>query len=131
MPPTSVRFTGMLVLTTALALSAAACGGSGDKAAACQKLQSTIQDASQKGMTQVSDPNGLAQTYANAATTMRQEGKDSGDDAVEKAANHAATALENLGNQVKSIAAGGSTMPQMPDTSDLINAGKELKSACG
>lgn len=131
MTPTSVRLTGTLVLTAALALSAAACGGSGDKAAACQKLQSTIQDTSQKGMTQVSDPGGLAQTYATAATTMRQEGKASGDGAVEKAANHVATALENLGNQVKSLAGGGGTTPQMPDTNDVINAGKELKGACG
>lgn len=131
MIPTSVRISGTLMLTAVLALSAAACGGSGDKAAACQKLQATIQDTSQKGMTQVSDPGALAQTYAGAATTMRQEGKASGDDAVEKAANHAATALENLGNQVKSLAGGGSTTPQMPDTTDLINAGKELKSACG
>lgn len=131
MPLTSTRITGTLMLTAALALSAAACAGSGDKTAACRKLQSTIQEASQTGMTQTSDPNGLAETYANAATRMRQEGKAAGDDAVEKAANHAATALETLGGQVKSLAAGGGTTPQMPDTNDLINAGKELKSACG
>ncbi|WP_141956297.1 hypothetical protein [Actinoallomurus bryophytorum] len=112
-----------------MALSATACG-SADKKAACGKLQKTITDVSKKGMTQISDPNGLAETYSNGANQMRQQGKDSGDDKVEKAANDAATALENLGQQVKSIAGGGSTTPKMPDVAPLTNAGAELKSAC-
>ena len=127
MTQTPLRLTGALALTTALALSATACG-SGDKKAACEKLQNTIQQTSRTGMTQINDPNALAQTYATGAATMRQEGKDSGDGDVEKAANHAASAMEKLGSQVKSTAGGN---PQMPDSSDLISAGKELKSACG
>ena len=117
-------------MTAALVLSATACGGSGDKKAACDKLQKTITDVSQKGMTQVSDPNGLAETYSNGANTMRQEGKDSGDAKVEKAANDAANALDSLGQQVKSLATGGSTTPRMPDVTPMTNAGRELKSAC-
>jgi Flp pilus assembly protein TadD len=125
----AVRIAGACAITAALALSVAACG-SQDKKAACDKLQKTITEVSQKGMTQVSDPNGLAQTYSAGANTMRQEGKDSGDDKVEKAANDAASALESLGQQVKSIATSGSTSPQMPDVTKLTNAGAELKSAC-
>jgi hypothetical protein len=118
-------------LTAALALSATACAGGGDKKAACDKLQSTMQDISKKGMSQISDPNGLAQTYAEGANTLRQQAKDAGDGGVENAANHAASALETLGQQVRSVASSGSTTPQMPDTSSLISAGTELKSACG
>jgi hypothetical protein len=127
---TAVRIVGACALTAALAISATACGGSGDKKAACDKLQKTIQDVSQQGMAQTSDPNGLAATYAKGATDIRQEGKDSGDDKVEKAANNAADAINNLGQQVKSIAAGGSTTPQMPDLAPLTKAGQELQSAC-
>lgn len=126
----AVRIAGVCAVAAALTFSAAACGGSGDKKAACDKLQKTIADVSQKGMTQVSDPNGLAETYSSGANTMRQEGKDSGDSKVEKAANDAASALETLGQQVKSIATSGSTTPQMPDVSKLTSAGAELKSAC-
>ena len=126
MTQTPLRIAGALALTTALALSAAACG-SGNKSAACGKLQSTIQDTTKKGMTQISDPNALAQTYASSAATMRKQGKESGDGDVEKAANHVATAMENIGGQVKAASNG---TPQMPDTSDLIAGGKELKQAC-
>jgi hypothetical protein len=125
----AVQIAGACAITAALALSVAACGSQGKKAA-CDKLQKTITEVSQKGMTQVSDPNGLAQTYSAGANTMRQEGKDSGDDKVEKAANDAASALDSLGQQVKSIATSGSTSPQMPDVTKLTSAGAELKSAC-
>ena len=124
------RIAGVCAITAALALSATACGGSQDKKAACDKLQKTITEVSQKGMTQVSDPNGLAVTYSNGAGAMRQEGKDSGDDKVEKAANDAANALQTLGQQVKGIAASGSTTPQVPDVTALTTAGRELKTAC-
>ena len=125
----AVRVAGVCAISAALALSATACG-SANKKAACDKLQKTITEVSQKGMTQVSDPNGLAQTYSAGANTMRQEGKDSGDDKVQKAANDAASALESLGQQVKSIATSGNTTPQMPDVTKLTSAGAELKSAC-
>lgn len=131
MRTTPMRIAGACALTAALALSATACAGSGNKKAACDKLQKTITDVSQQGMTQVNNPSALAQTYANGASTMRQEGKDSGDGDVEKAADHAASALEGLGQQVKTVAGSGSTTPQMPDTSNLISAGQELKKACG
>jgi hypothetical protein len=128
---TSIRIVGACALTAALALSATACAGSGDKKAACDKLQTTIPDVVKKTMAQVNDPNGMAQTYAEGANTLRQEGKDSGDGDVENAANHAASALEALGQQVRSAASSGSTTPQIPDTSGLISAAKELKSVCG
>jgi hypothetical protein len=50
---------------------------------------------------------------------------------VAKAADHAASALEALGQQVKSAASSTSTVPQMPSMNDLISAGQELKQACG
>jgi hypothetical protein len=123
----AVRIVGACAVSATLALSATACG-SADKSAACDKLQKTISDVSKKGMTQISDPNGLAETYAGGAGQLRQEGKDSGDDKVEKAANKAATAMDDLGQQMKSMSAGGT--PQMPDIAPLTNAGVELKSAC-
>jgi hypothetical protein len=122
-----VRITMVCAVTATLALSATACG-SAQKKSACDKLQKTIADVSQKGMTQISDPNGLATTYANGAKTMRQQGKDSGDGDVEKAAGDVASAMEKLGQQVKTMASGGT--PQMPDSAPMINAGRELKTAC-
>jgi hypothetical protein len=127
---TAVRIAGACAISAALVLSATGCAGGHQKSDACDKLRKTITDISQQGMKQVSDPNGLAQTYANGANTMREQGKDSGDDKVEKAANDAATALENLGQQVKNLASSGSTSPQMPDVSALTNAGRELDQAC-
>jgi hypothetical protein len=124
---THLRLAGALALTTALTLSAAACG-SGDKKAACGKLQNTIQETSRTGMTQISNPSALAQTYAGAAAKLRQQGKDSGDDGVEKAANHVAAAMDELAGQMRATAGGN---PQMPDSSGLTNAGMELKQACG
>lgn len=130
MTPTSIRIAGALALAAALTLSATACG-SGNKSAACDKLQNTIQETTRKGMTQIADPAGLAQTYDNAAKTMRQQGKESGDGDVEKAADHVASAFEKLGGQMRSLSGSTSTTPQMPDNTDLINSGKELKEACG
>jgi archaellum component FlaG (FlaF/FlaG flagellin family) len=111
-----------------MAFSAVACGGSGDKKAACSKMQQTIAEVSRKGMTQISDPNALAQTYANGANTIRQQAKDSGDDKVESAGTDVAAALDKLGTQVKNLTSGGT--PQMPDTASLTNAGTRLKTAC-
>jgi hypothetical protein len=124
-----IRIAGACALTAALTLSATACS-SANKAAACVKLQKTIAEISQKGMTQVSDPAGLAQTYADGANTMRQQGKDSGADDVEKAADHVASAFDSLGQQMKALTTSTSATPQMPDTSQIISAGTELKSAC-
>lgn len=125
----SLQIAAVCAVSATLAFSAGACSmGNGDKKAACDKLQQTITDVSKKGMTQISDPAGLEQTYANGAADLRKEGKDSGDDAVEKAADHAATAMANLGLQMKALTSG--TTPQAPNTSDLVTAGTELKSAC-
>ncbi len=126
----SLQIAAVCAVSATLVLSASACSmGNGDKKAACDKLQTTISDVTKKGMTQISDPAGLAQTYADGAADLRKEGKDSGDGDVEKAAEHAATAMANLGLQVKS-AASGSSAPQIPNSSDLITAGTELKTAC-
>ena len=122
-----VRMTMICAVTATLALSATACG-SAQKKSACEKLQRTIADVSRKGMTQISDPNGLATTYANGANTLREQGKDSGDGDVEKAANDTAAAMEKLGQQMRSMGSGGT--PQMPDTAPMTNAGRELKTAC-
>jgi hypothetical protein len=122
-----VRITMVCAVTASLAISATACGGA-QKKDACDKLQQTIANVSRTGMTQISDPNALAQTYANGAQQMRQQGKDSGDGDVKKAANDVASAMESLGQQVKSMNNGGT--PQMPDSGPMISAGRDLKSAC-
>src|SRR5205807_2147790 len=75
---TPIRIAGLCALAATMALSAAACGND-DKKAACDKLQDTISQVSQSGIAQNNDPNGLAHTYYSSATTMRQEGRDSGD----------------------------------------------------
>jgi uncharacterized protein HemX len=123
-----VRITVVSAVTAALALSVTACGGSQQKKSACDKLQQTIANVSKTGMSQIGDPNALAATYANGAEQMREQGKDSGDDDVEKAANEAAAAMDSLGQQMKSLGSGGT--PQMPDSTPLNNAGRHLKTAC-
>ncbi|GLY78303.1 hypothetical protein [Actinoallomurus iriomotensis] len=123
-----MRITVVSAVTAALALSATACGGSEQKNSACDKLQQTIANVTKTGMTQVGDPNALSGTYANGAKQMREQGKDSGDDDVEKAANEAASAMDSLGRQMKTLGSGGT--PQMPDATPLNTAGRHLKTAC-
>src|SRR3569833_1053514 len=89
---TPIRIAGTCALVASLATSAAACGNA-DKKSACDKLQDTFSQVSQSGISQNNDPNGLARTYYNSATAMRQEGRDSGDSDVETAANDAASAV--------------------------------------
>lgn len=129
MRTSGVRIIVVSVVTAALALSATACGGSEQKKSACDKLQQTIGNVSKTGMTQINNPNALAETYSNGAQQMREQGKDSGDDDVEKAANEAASAMDSLGQQMKALGSGGT--PQMPDTAPLTTAGVHLKAACG
>lgn len=125
MRTSGMRITVVSAVTAALALSATACGGSEQKKSACDKLQQTIANVNKTGMSQIGDPNALAATYANGAQQMREQGKDSGDDGVEKAANDAAAAMDQLG---KSLTGGGA--PKVPDTTPLNNAGRDLKTAC-
>lgn len=128
MRTSGMRITVVSAVTAALALSATACGGSEQKKSACDKLQQTIANVNKTGMTQIGDPNALAATYANGAQQMREQGKDSGDGDVEKAANEAAAAMDDLGQQMKSLGGGGT--PKMPDSTPLNNAGRHLKTAC-
>jgi hypothetical protein len=124
------RIAGTCVLLAALATSAAACGND-DKKAACDKLRDTISQVSQSGIAQNNDPNGLARTYYNSATAMRQEGRDSGDSDVESAANDAATSLEQLGQQLTSTDRDGRGGPPLPATgTGLMSAGDRIRSAC-
>lgn len=127
---TPIRIAGLCALTAAVAASVAACGN-GDKNAACDKLQDTISQVSQSGITQNNDPNGLARTYYSSATAMRQEGRDSGDSDVESAANDAATALEQLSQQLTSIGDNhGGPPPQLQGSANLMSAGDRIRSAC-
>ncbi len=119
-----IRIAGACVLAATLTVSAAACGND-NKKAACDKLQQTITQVGQNGISQNNDPNGLAQAYYNSAMTMRQEGQDADDGDVETAANDAASALEQLGQQLRSDRG-----PQVPDGAGLMNAGERIRSAC-
>lgn len=123
---TSMRIVGTLALAVAI-LPSAACGNTVNKTTACVQLHNTVLDTSKKAMSQVTDPNALAQTYRGAAGTMRRQGKDSGDADVEKAADHVATAFETLAGQLRSLSGG---TPTVPDGTALISAEKELTSAC-
>ncbi len=123
-----IRIAGLCILAVTLATSAAACGND-DKKAACDRLQETITQVSQSGVTQNNDPNGLANTYYSSASTMRQEGRDSGDTDVESAANDAASALEQLSQQLTADRDGRGA-PQTPSATSLLSAGDRIRSAC-
>lgn len=123
-----IRIAGVFALA-ALAVSGAACGRE-DKQAACGRLEQTITQVSQSGLAQNTDPNGLAQTYFNNATTMRQEGRESGDSEVETAANDTASALEQLGQQLRSMEVYGRHTGQLPDSSNVLSAGNRVRTAC-
>ncbi|GLY79083.1 hypothetical protein [Actinoallomurus iriomotensis] len=127
---TPIRIAGACALAATLATSAAACGND-DKKAACDKLQDTISQVSQSGISQNNDPNGLARTYYNSATAIRQEGRDSGDSDVESAANDAASSLEQLSQQLTAMDRGDRGGPQYPTTgTSLMSAGDRIRSAC-
>jgi hypothetical protein len=61
---------------------------------------------------------------------MRQEGRDSGDSDVETAANDAASALEQLGQQLTAMDRDGRGVPQLPSGTGLMSAGDRIRSAC-
>ena len=122
----AIRIAGACVLAATLAVSAAACGND-NKKSACDRLQQTITQVGQNGTTQNNDPNGVAQAYYNSAMTIRQEGQDADDGDVETAANDAASALEQLGQQLRT---GNDRGPQVPDSASLLNAGERIRSAC-
>ncbi|HEY0541889.1 MAG TPA: hypothetical protein VGD53_26215 [Actinoallomurus sp.] len=124
-----IRIAGACALVATIATAAAACGND-DKKSACDKLQDTISQVSQSGVSQNNDPNGLARNYYNSATAMRQEGRDSGDTDVETAANDAASALEQLGQQLTATDRDGRGMPQLPNGTGLMSAGDRIRSAC-
>lgn len=127
---TPIRIAGVCALAATMAASVAACG-SDDKKNACDKLQETITQVSQSGIAQNTDPNGLAHTYYSSATTMRQEGRDSGDNDVETAANDAASALEQLSQQLTSMDRDGrGGPPQTQGSANLMSAGDRIRSAC-
>ncbi|GAB2805354.1 hypothetical protein GCM10027176_07860 [Actinoallomurus bryophytorum] len=120
----------MCAVAATMAASVAACGND-DKKTACDKLQETITQVSQSGVAQTNDPNGLANTYYSSATTMRQEGRDSGDNDVESAANDAATALEQLSQQLTTMDRDGrGAPPQLSAGTSLMSAGDRIRSAC-
>src|SRR3569833_96505 len=127
---TPIRIAGTCALVASLATSAAACGND-DKKSACDKLQDTISQVSQSGISQNNAPNGLARTYYNSATAMRLEGRDSGDSDVETAANDAASALEQLSQQLTALDRDGRGAPPFPPTgTSLMSAGDRIRSAC-
>lgn len=126
---TPIQIVGTCALAVILAVSAAACGGEKRKAA-CYRLQQTMTQVNQSGISQDNDPNGLAQTYDDSAITMRREGRDSGDRRVAAAASDAASALEQLSQQLRTMAGNGNDAPQMPNSANLISVGDRLRLAC-
>jgi hypothetical protein len=126
---TPTRIAGSCALVVTLATSVAACGND-DKKNACDKLQETITQVSQSGIAQNNDPNGLANTYYSSASALRQEGRDSRDSDVESAANDAASALEQLSQQLTAGDRDGRGGPSMPTTTGLMSAGDRIRAAC-
>jgi hypothetical protein len=107
-------------------LSASGCLGGGEKTAACKNMQTTINGIAGKASAAGTDTAAAARVYADAATSVRSEGKKAGGD-VETSANKVATALDGLAASLRAAAAG---TPKTPDTGSLISAGRELQDAC-
>lgn len=114
--------------------AAVAAGGSpGTNAQVCNDIRQTMTDVSQKGVQQLRDsptvdPAAVAQTYRDAATTIRQQA-ESGDGDVRRAANKVADEVDKLGDGLAGLA-DTHTAPRMPDLNGLTAAGRELQQAC-
>jgi hypothetical protein len=111
----------------AAALLASGCSGGGnggDKTTACNNLKQYIADF---GKDQ-SDPKQVAQAYSDMAKKFRDESKNVGDDKVKSAATKAATALDGLSADMRSLAAGN---VKVPNTQALQSSFAELRKACG
>lgn len=116
----------MLRLAIVGVLVVAGCGGnSGEKQAACERIEQEIQRSAETGMRQVDDPAAFAKTYRDGAAAIRRQGDRSGNAEVRAAADHAASAQQSLGDQVNRRDGA-----ELPDIGPLIQAGADLKAAC-
>jgi hypothetical protein len=118
------RLVGVAVLLVALG-SAAGCGG--DDKTACKEIKQEIQNVTSSGMQQTGNLPGLAKTYRDGATKIRDSGKKGSGD-VEDAADDVAKEMEKLASAVENVSGSGS--PTIPSSSGLSNAGAELQKAC-
>ncbi|MEV4641304.1 hypothetical protein AB0J80_28575 [Actinoplanes sp. NPDC049548] len=109
----------MLAAVTATA----GCGGGSDDKAACDAIKAELTSITTKGMQQISDPQGLAKTYADGAAKVRAEGKKAGGD-VQNNADALATVMEEFG---KTLTAGNG---QIPDASAFTTASVKVNEAC-
>ena len=126
----SSRWASLTALAAGAVLLAglSACG-SADNAKACADIRQVTTELTQKGMQQFDDPAALQQTYRSSAATIRQRADDADGD-VQAAAGKLADAVDKLGDDVGRAAASTSTVPQLPDTGALIQAGTQLQQAC-
>jgi hypothetical protein len=113
---------GSLGMTTA-------CSGGADDSKACASMQQDIQQLSQTAMSQISNPTAMAQTYHDKANSIRATANGASG-SVRTAGLEVATAIDGLGTDVGNLTSSTSTVPQMPNTSALTNAGIALKKAC-
>jgi hypothetical protein len=122
----AVRVTGALAIGTAVLLTSGCSGGGGgkDKTTACENLKQHIADFSKDQR----DPKQVAQAYSDMAQKFRDESNRAGDDKVKSAAVKAATALDGLAADMRSLAAGN---VKAPNNQALQSSFAELRNACG
>jgi hypothetical protein len=123
----AARVIGALALgiTALLASGCSGGGGGGDKATACKNMKQEISDFGKK---QTSDPRQVGQAYSDLAKKFRSQATNAGDDKVKSAAAKAATALDGLSADMRSLAAGN---VKVPNTQALQSSFAELQKACG
>lgn len=107
----------------AAVLATAMTGCSGGDTAACEAITNELKTISSKGMSQISDPTGLAKTYTDGAAKVRDEGKKAGGD-VETAANELAASMDDFG-RILSSGAG-----EIPDAGAFSKASVKVAEAC-
>ncbi|MFI7599935.1 hypothetical protein [Actinoplanes sp. NPDC049681] len=113
---------GTVVLAAVAGAGGCGLGGSDDKAA-CAAISKELTSISSKGMQQISDPKGLAKTYADGAANVRAEGKKAGGD-VESTADALADVMEKFGTTLSSGDG------QVPDAGAFTDASVKMTEAC-
>lgn len=113
---------GIVAVALTAAVVGTAAGCSSNNTEACTNIAQDMKDISSDAMKHVDDPEAMAQSYRDGAAKIRKDA-DGADGDVKDAADKAATAVENMADQV-------SQLSTSPDTHSLIDAGHELKAAC-
>lgn len=103
----------------------AGCGNS-DDSATCNTIVQRLNDVGNGGTQLTTDPVAAGELFTSAANDIRSAANGASD-GVKGAASNLAASLEKLGASMADSNASGSTIP---DTTDFVTAGKEMRDAC-